>query len=117
LVSFVDLRDQLVSDHDRLMHSDELLEMASVELRGALAASRLTAFGRRYEGAEYEPIRATVFMDSTIAINWWDTVQSELQVLFDDVQFQTAEVVNIWPTVASIGQDADRSPTIAISGG
>ena len=67
LVSFVDLRDELVREHDRSVHGDKLLEMASAQLRGSLAAGRLTAFGRRHEGSEHEPIKTTVFMDAASA--------------------------------------------------
>ena len=118
MVSFVDLRDQLVREHNRLVHGDKLLEMASAQLRGALAASRLTAFGRRHERAEHEPIKATVFMDSSVSINWWDTVESESGGRrFHDVQFKTAEVLSIWPAVVATGlQDAARSPTTVIPG-
>jgi hypothetical protein len=100
MVSFVDLRDQLVRERDRSLYGDKLLEMASARLQGALAAGRLTAFGRRHEGSEHEPIKATVFMDSAISINWWDMVESESNGRrFDEVQFKTAEVLTVWPAV------------------
>ena len=103
LVSFVDLRDELVREHDRSVHGDKLLEMASAQLRGSLAAGRLTAFGRRHEGSEHEPIKTTVFMDAAISINWWDTVESEASGRrFDEVQFKTAEVLSVWPAVADL---------------
>jgi hypothetical protein len=100
LVSFADLRDQLTRERDKSVHNNKLLAMASTELRAALAASRLTAFGRRHECAEHEPIKATVFMDSAMSINWWDTVESESNGRrFDEVQFKAAEVLTVWPVV------------------
>jgi hypothetical protein len=98
LISFANLRDRLARERDRFEHGRQLLETASSELREALAASWLTAFGQRHEGAEHESIKATVFMDSTISVNWWNTVESEAHGRrFEDVQFRTAEVLVVWP--------------------
>jgi len=63
-------------------------------LRGAFASERFVAFGRPHTGAEHKAIETTLFMDPSVEITWWNTVETETHgKRFDDVQLRTAQVL------------------------
>jgi hypothetical protein len=115
MVSFSELRDRLAQDNNRIARHNELIALASEELRSNLAANLLTASGRPIkrvkgnwphrdpkdswprEDRRHKAIPPTTFMDRNQRITGWNTLESEsLGRQYIDLQFRTAEVLRVW---------------------
>jgi hypothetical protein len=94
------LRRELIS-HNRYQ---EQIAKAKSELRRALRAGQLTAWGKRTQDAQHEAIPAGLFLDDLVSVTEWDTVEGDPErpskyrgPTFREVRFYSEGVLNVWP--------------------
>ena len=114
IVSFREAAEVLRAEVEANLRDDELIKQAKRDLMEVLRARRLTAWGkpngRRGQpnpAAEYEAIKASVYLDDLVSLTEWNAIGADPDNLtaiveyrgpsYRDVRFYAADVLQVWP--------------------